>query len=380
MPAATAGIPWPDDYGQLTQTIKTLLRAIFGDFSVNFGGAEYETTAELLFIAYLVMMALALLNLLITLLMSKYDEVYETMEKQFAFVRASAVHAQQDAVLQCELPPPFNLLQVVHPDRAQLAWVVWLLIWTPLQAAGFVLMWSMVTLIFVPPMLLGLWYKATFGGATPQIEHEFDEAERRKELEMQRRASSLHKSVQGGNHTPKQPDKPPSNIVGRIVRRVIERITMFVVTPGLFIISWVGFFMVLVVFAVINWIITTTCSIANACTVYLPAVKRIWRRLGAYLIDTCVAPPATPSPLLPLSTCRRCLIAVMLTELRKKFNKRRKKSSWCVPRYSRRTVTFATNSSSAVMRGSAEPRKGRSALPNLPYPSACFRNAAPATA
>jgi hypothetical protein len=57
---------------------------------------------------------LALLNLLITLLMRRYDEVSEEMAKQFAFVRASAVFWQQDSVLDDELPPPFNLVQMVR--------------------------------------------------------------------------------------------------------------------------------------------------------------------------------------------------------------------------------------------------------------------------
>ena len=130
--AATAALKsWPGDYQTLTATSKTLLRAALGDFSSDFTYADYNSQATFGLGVYILIMMLMLMNLLITLLMKRYDEVQEVMEKQFAFVRGTSVFWLQDSVLDNELPPPFNLLQLIHPDRELLAWLVWLAVAPP---------------------------------------------------------------------------------------------------------------------------------------------------------------------------------------------------------------------------------------------------------
>ena len=129
---ATAALKsWPGDYQTLTATSKTLLRAALGDFSSDFTYADYNSQATFGLGVYILIMMLMLMNLLITLLMKRYDEVQEVMEKQFAFVRGTSVFWLQDSVLDNELPPPFNLLQLIHPDRELLAWLVWLAVAPP---------------------------------------------------------------------------------------------------------------------------------------------------------------------------------------------------------------------------------------------------------
>ena len=150
--ATQLGIPWTSEYADLTTTFKTLLRAMLGDFSTDFAYATHSSSAQLLFGLYIIAMMLMLMNLLITLLMKRYEEVDEIMHKQFAFVRASAVFWLQDAVLDSELPPPFNLLQVVHPRRDKLAWLTWLLIGPPFFFVFLLLSWAVVSAIYVPYM------------------------------------------------------------------------------------------------------------------------------------------------------------------------------------------------------------------------------------
>jgi hypothetical protein len=286
---------------------------------VDFTGASYELTAELFLISYLVMMSLALLNLLITLLMKRYDEVSETMEKQYAFVRASTVYEHQGSVLDNELPPPFNLLQLVHPDRGKLAWVVWLTVWTPVCGAVFVFSWAVATCIFVPPVLLHILHQASIGGGHPVKGVEFDEGSRQEQLQQQRRLSSSAHSVKLGlaptNSSPgrvsanspdpevkqssaqdsSQPSRGGQNFAPdekrvahpfqRLFKRGVERLSMFFVAPFVFVVSWVGFFLSLLVFGVFHWAVILICSAFNAVQVYIPAIKALWRQLGAHLID-----------------------------------------------------------------------------------------------
>jgi hypothetical protein len=110
----TVDAEWPAQYSTLASTIKTMTLASIGEFEMDYTDAKHEMMAEALMAVFIVLMVLALLNLLITLLMRRYDEVSEEMAKQFAFVRASAVFWQQDSVLDDELPPPFNLVQMVR--------------------------------------------------------------------------------------------------------------------------------------------------------------------------------------------------------------------------------------------------------------------------
>ena len=49
--------------------------------------------------------------------MTKYDEVANKLEKKFDFVRGAQIFWQQDSVIDSELPPPFNLIQFLHPKR-----------------------------------------------------------------------------------------------------------------------------------------------------------------------------------------------------------------------------------------------------------------------
>eukprot|EP01048_Picozoa_sp_COSAG05_P013366 COSAG05_NODE_1418_length_4940_cov_2.779384_1_plen_1202_part_00 len=141
----TTDFGWRSEYETLAATAWTLSYASIGAFNYDFSGAAHQAVAQILFGLYVVMMLLALLNLLITLLMKRYDEVSEEMAKQFSFVRASSVFWQQDSVvsgappslllcppprilprnshcaemlqLDNELPPPFNLIHFSPRSR-----------------------------------------------------------------------------------------------------------------------------------------------------------------------------------------------------------------------------------------------------------------------
>ena len=65
--------------------------------------------------------------------MKRYDEVEEKLNQQFAFVRASQIFWMQDSVIDSDLPPPFNLVQLLHPKRGIVAWLVWLLVAPPVS-------------------------------------------------------------------------------------------------------------------------------------------------------------------------------------------------------------------------------------------------------
>eukprot|EP01047_Picozoa_sp_COSAG01_P007499 COSAG01_NODE_286_length_19421_cov_123.895663_13_plen_1321_part_00 len=157
--------PWFSQFETLSQSIKTMSLASIGAFEMDYTGAKHESMAGALMAVFIVLMVLALLNLLITLLMRRYDEVSEEMAKQFAFVRASAVFWEQDSMLDDELPPPFNLVQIVHPEREKLAWLVWLAIWTPVQLVLFVAFWGIATILCGPWKLLQIVQKAIVSGA-----------------------------------------------------------------------------------------------------------------------------------------------------------------------------------------------------------------------
>ena len=81
--------------------------------------------------------------------MKRYDEVEEKLNQQFAFVRASQIFWMQDSVIDSDLPPPFNLVQLLHPKRGIVAWLVWLLVAPPVS---FVL-----TLVFILIMTFVYW-------------------------------------------------------------------------------------------------------------------------------------------------------------------------------------------------------------------------------
>ena len=160
--------PWPQDYQDMPSTFKTLFRAALGDISMDFTGAKFGNTALGLLVVYIILMVVLFFNLLITLLMKRYELVAEELQKEFAYVRATHVFWQQDAMLDYELPPPFNLVQKIHPKRDLVAWVVWLAIMPPFFGSVLFVLLAAVTFVYCPLLFAGfvhtklveLWWRA----------------------------------------------------------------------------------------------------------------------------------------------------------------------------------------------------------------------------
>lgn len=66
--------------------------------------------AEGLLVAYLVVMAVLMLNLLIAVLSTAHSEVYERAENEFNLARTRLITESASAILRGRLPPPLNLV------------------------------------------------------------------------------------------------------------------------------------------------------------------------------------------------------------------------------------------------------------------------------
>lgn len=162
--AQVDGASWPEDYKTLGHTCRTLFLVFLGDISIAFEGARYRVLCYSLLIIYTFIMALLMLNLLITLLMGKYEEAKADLQKEFAFVRASTIFWLQDSTIDYDLPPPFNLLQLTlelmparngwDRDRRLIAWFVWIAIFPVFSFCCLMLVVPVVIVIIVPAHLM----------------------------------------------------------------------------------------------------------------------------------------------------------------------------------------------------------------------------------
>lgn len=104
-----------DTFGQ---TLLTLFKGMLGEvgFFDDFlgdGYGEYEEVATALFIIYLVVIAIMLLNLLIAVLSTSHAKIQEKAEQEFRVSRALVIDYYRLVVDKHLLPPPFNLVQMV---------------------------------------------------------------------------------------------------------------------------------------------------------------------------------------------------------------------------------------------------------------------------
>lgn len=60
----------------------------------------------------MITMGVVLLNLLIAVLSTAHDKVYENAEKEFHLARARLIYQSAHVVANMRPPPPFNLIQV----------------------------------------------------------------------------------------------------------------------------------------------------------------------------------------------------------------------------------------------------------------------------
>eukprot|EP01046_Picozoa_sp_COSAG06_P012652 COSAG06_NODE_749_length_12615_cov_35.521333_11_plen_994_part_00 len=103
---------WATEYRSVESTAFALFRVYLGDFGYSFAGAEHETAACIVYGAYLLLIVVLVLNLLIAILSAEHAEVYEDIDKEFAFTKTKATLRMKDRVDKHELPPPLNLLQL----------------------------------------------------------------------------------------------------------------------------------------------------------------------------------------------------------------------------------------------------------------------------
>jgi hypothetical protein len=136
---------WSKEYASLPVSVFTLFKVYVGDFGYSFAGAEHSTAASIMLGVYLVLIVVLLMNLLIAVLSVEHAEVYEDIDKEFAFTRTAATLRMRQKVEEHTLPPPLNLLQLPSTGLSWLcgrglmggnlgrrtAWLCWLLLATP---------------------------------------------------------------------------------------------------------------------------------------------------------------------------------------------------------------------------------------------------------
>ena len=103
---------WTTEYSSLSSSAFTMFRVYLGDSNYSFAGADHDVAAYAMYGAYLMLTSVLVLNLLIAILSAEHAQVYEDIEKEFAFTQAKATLRMQARVDKHELPPPLNLLQV----------------------------------------------------------------------------------------------------------------------------------------------------------------------------------------------------------------------------------------------------------------------------
>lgn len=101
-----------EDFGD---TLLGLFNAMLGDtgFFDEFSGSRYDSVGTILVIVYLFIVNIMLLNLLIAILSTAYDQVQEDVGGEFKVSNARIVDYYRTVVDEDLLPIPFNLVQLV---------------------------------------------------------------------------------------------------------------------------------------------------------------------------------------------------------------------------------------------------------------------------
>lgn len=96
-------------------TCLTLFKAMLGEvgFFDDFPGDDFDAVATALFVVYLVVIAVMLLNLLIAVLSTSHSKVEGKADQEFKVSKARMIEHYRLVVDLCLLPPPFNLVQLV---------------------------------------------------------------------------------------------------------------------------------------------------------------------------------------------------------------------------------------------------------------------------
>lgn len=106
------------DVDTFGQTLLMLFQGMLGevgffeDFMTDEYG-EYEGVATALFVVYLLVIAIMLLNLLIAVLSTSHSKVQEKADQEFMVSRARLIDHYRLVVDEHLLPPPFNLALIV---------------------------------------------------------------------------------------------------------------------------------------------------------------------------------------------------------------------------------------------------------------------------
>lgn len=143
-------------------TCLTLFKAMLGEvgFFEDFPGEDFDAVATALFVIYLVVIAVMLLNLLIAVLSTSHSKVEGKADQEFKVSKARMIEHYRLVVDLCLLPPPFNLVQLVFSSPVVIASrlrhgaaskrakevvgrVVFWLVLGPLAVVGGTLLWVM---------------------------------------------------------------------------------------------------------------------------------------------------------------------------------------------------------------------------------------------
>lgn len=163
-------------------TCLTLFKAMLGEvgFFDDFPGNDFDAVATALFVIYLVVIAVMLLNLLIAVLSTSHSKVEGKADQEFKVSKARMIEHYRLVVDLCLLPPPFNLVQLVlsspmivlsrsrHGATSRRAkevvgrMVFWLVL-GPLAVVGGALLWMMSS--FYAPVV---WHRHVFSKGKSQ--------------------------------------------------------------------------------------------------------------------------------------------------------------------------------------------------------------------
>ncbi|CAB1096081.1 unnamed protein product [Ectocarpus sp. CCAP 1310/34] len=120
-----AGSDLDESYGSFGTAFLTVFKAPLGEFKFedfdDVGGqcpynpspGRASDAGTFLLVAYLVVLAVVMLNLLIAVLSTAHGEVYANGEKEFHLARTRLILQSARAVAHRRIPPPFNLVQLV---------------------------------------------------------------------------------------------------------------------------------------------------------------------------------------------------------------------------------------------------------------------------
>ncbi|CAN0140980.1 unnamed protein product, partial [Scytosiphon promiscuus] len=121
-----------DAFGSFGSSFVTVFSSAFDgpDFDVfdqaaSDCGCDRPEAARLagisMMVAYMVVMALVLLNLFVAVLSTAHDEVYVNAEKEYHLARAKLIHQSARVVTRRRPPPPLNLIKLVLSTLADTA-------------------------------------------------------------------------------------------------------------------------------------------------------------------------------------------------------------------------------------------------------------------